>query len=76
MEKRANSALNFGLGILRSLEGQFAELAEKIEKGYADLVAKGAADQSESAVHLRSMLDRGVSRARDIQSKLEASVKK
>ncbi|MEQ9365154.1 MAG: hypothetical protein RIF32_12970 [Leptospirales bacterium] len=57
------------------VEAKIAEIRAQIESGYNDLVNKGAADQSEGVVKLRSLLDQGIAQVKDAQGKIEAALK-
>lgn len=62
--------------LIKSAEEQFTTLRAQIEKSYEELVAKGAADQSAQVVQLRGLIDQGISSVKDLQSKVEATIKK
>lgn len=76
IETGANSAINVGLGVFKTLEAVVLDLKSGLEKSYTDLIARGAADNSEIAVSLRTQLDRGIASVRELQSKVEGAIGK
>ncbi len=76
VEAGARDVLNAGLGAFRTLEGQLNSLRLQVEKGYADLVARGAADKSEPVQKLHSLVDQGVAQIRDLQGKFDALIQR
>ena len=60
IEKGARDLLHVGLGLVHTVQ----EAGENIGELYADLVTRGAAEQSGTAVRLRGMLDEGLERLR------------
>jgi hypothetical protein len=75
IETGANSALNVGLGVFKTVELAVQDIQASLGKTYSDLIARGAADNSEVAVNLRTGLDRGIAAVRDVQSKVEGALK-
>lgn len=76
IETGARDALNAGLGLYKTVETQLRELQSTVTTNYTQLVTKGAADQSEPVVKLRSLLDQGLAQVKDVQSKVEAGLQK
>jgi len=76
IETGARDALNAGLGLAKTVETQLRELQSTITINYTQLVSKGAADQSEPVVQLRTLLNQGLAQVKDVQSKVEASFQK
>ena len=70
IENGAREALDVGLGIFKTVEAKIQELQTQVVKGYDELVAKGAADNSEVAANLRTQLDKGMSAVKDASAKL------
>jgi hypothetical protein len=79
METTVRDTLNAGLGLVKSLEQnvevKVAEIRAQIGAGYTELVSKGAADQSEGVVKLRSLLDQGLAQVKDVRTKIEGVLK-
>ncbi len=61
-------------GLIKGAEEQFTSLRAQLEKGYEELVAKGAADQSEQVVQLRGLIDQGIASVKDLQGKVESAI--
>lgn len=72
LETALHDILNTGLGLLKSAEEKFGELRVQIETNYAELIARGAADQSETTAFLRGSLDQSLSAVKDGQTKVES----
>ncbi|AGS80725.1 hypothetical protein LEP1GSC050_0017 [Leptospira phage vB_LbrZ_5399-LE1] len=64
MELNLRNFVNAGIGIVKVTQNKIEENKKSFLKAYEDLVAKGAADKTESSM-----------RVRDLTSKLEAGVK-
>ena len=62
--------------LITAAEEQFTKLRSQIESSYEDLVARGAADQSEQVVQLRGLIDQGIGAVKDVQSKIEGAIGK
>ncbi len=54
---------------------QITTIQKQLEDGYADLVSKGAADQSELVVNLRGLLDQGIAQVKEIQAQVDSYLK-
>lgn len=60
--------------LVTAAEEQFTKLRTQIEASYEELVARGAADQSEQVVQLRGLIDQGLGAVKDVQTKIEGAL--
>ncbi|MEQ9367174.1 MAG: hypothetical protein RIF32_23275 [Leptospirales bacterium] len=58
--KSARDALHIGLGLYNVVREQVGMLEKDVTETYVDLVTRGAAEQSGTAVQLRGLLDEGL----------------
>jgi phage host-nuclease inhibitor protein Gam len=73
MEKTLQDVLNAGIALFRAGEDSVANAVKEVQRTFDDLKAKGASDNSESAVKLRKTLDDIVRQAQDLNTKANAS---
>ncbi len=80
IEKNTRRLVNAGIGAYRTVEEKFEGFKADVEKtraewekGFEDLVVKGAADDSDEARNIRSKLDEGVTAVRKFQEKTSNS---
>ncbi|TGL81440.1 phasin-related domain-containing protein [Leptospira yasudae] len=57
MDQQIRDGLNAGFGVLKIGREQIESLKQSLNKNFQDLVAKGAADNSESVMRLREFVD-------------------
>ena len=69
VEKILQDVLNAGIALFRAGEGSVATAVADVKKTFEELKTKGAADNSESAVKLRKILDDIVKQAGDLNNK-------
>lgn len=69
VEKILQDVLNAGIALFRAGEGSVASAVADVKKTFEELKTKGAADNSESAVKLRKILDDIVKQAGDLNNK-------
>lgn len=63
--KGARDALHFGLGLYNTVREQIGMLEQDVTETYIQLVTRGAAEQSGTAVQLRGLLDEGLEKVRE-----------
>ena len=77
IEKTLHDVLNAGLGAFGEASAQAETVKKQVETFYGELVARGAADKSETVEKLRTGLDQGLAQVKEVQGKVEgAFVKK
>ncbi|MBW7857089.1 MAG: hypothetical protein H3C43_02025 [Leptonema sp. (in: Bacteria)] len=69
VEQLLQDVLNAGIALFRAGEGTVNKAIEDVKKNFDELKAKGAADSSEHAVHLRKILDDIVKKAGELGDK-------
>ncbi|WCL49340.1 phasin-related domain-containing protein [Leptospira sp. GIMC2001] len=68
MEKIVIDILNAGIGLLQSGKEGLGKATVDLEKTYGELVAKGAQDNSETAVQLRESVDKIINDIKEFTS--------
>ena len=69
MEKILHDILNAGIALFRAGEDTVNNAIKEVQRTFDELKAKGADDNSESAVRLRKILDDIVAQANDLNQK-------
>ncbi len=62
IERGARDALHIGLGLYHTVRDSIHDIEQNLTSTYSDLVTRGAAEQSGTAVQLRGILDEGIER--------------
>ena len=73
VEKILQDVLNAGIALFRAGEDSVATAVADVKKTFEELKTKGAADNSESAVKLRKILDDIVKQAGDLSNKASST---
>lgn len=73
MEKILHDVLNAGIALFRAGEDSVNNAVKEVQRTYAELKEKGAADTSEPAVQLRKILDDVATQVNDLSTKAGAA---
>lgn len=68
MEKQLLDILNAGIGLLKSGQEGLDKAKVDLEKTYGELVAKGAADNSEGSVKIRESVDKLLNEIKEVST--------
>lgn len=64
IERGARDALHIGLGLFHTVRDSVHSVEQNLTSTYSELVTRGAAEQSGTAVQLRGILDESLERVR------------
>ena len=74
IEKTLHDVLNIGLGAYGEATARVDAARAQVEASFGDLVARGAADKSETVEKLRTGLATGIARVNETRTKVQGAL--